>query len=464
MMPYVKGVFCAVLALGGIVLGASLQDWPGTALHAAEEEEGSLRTDGYFSARYVARRAEVTLGTEERTDRDEDLFAQLRIDVTQPEPGRYEFHFFASAKGDLDGEQDRTGYYPLEGVNDTRQDPWVGYVYEAHFDFNYLTDSLRQLRLGRQAGTRDEPIFFDGAAADLEWSRSFGATVYGGYAVHFYELGSDPGDDTLGGLGIDYAPADATKITLDYLAVRDEREPFSSERKDSLTSVGLRQGLGRHWRAAIKARGINGEARDAELRTLGMSETGALSFSAVYFRQFRTQNELSTDLAPYSDVLGQSEPFHSLDVKLRWLFGGDYAVDVGLFRRQLLAETDEGPFNRDYRRYYSVLDVDNLWFERFSVSLVAERWDAGTREVSTGGCELAYRTAAADAARYSAGSYYSIYKYDYYVELGERTRVRTYYVKADVPLGGGYSVNGAYEYEDAGDRFQTLKVGTRYDF
>lgn len=64
----------------------------------------------------------------------------------------------------------------------------------------------------------------------------------------------------------------------------------------------------------------------------------------------------------------------------------------------------------------------------------------------------------------SAGSYYSLYKYDYYISLGERTRVRTYYVKADYPFAQRYAASGSYEFERGLEDYQTIKLGIRYDF
>ncbi len=63
----------------------------------------------------------------------------------------------------------------------------------------------------------------------------------------------------------------------------------------------------------------------------------------------------------------------------------------------------------------------------------------------------------------SAASY-SLYKYDYYTELGFRQKVQTYYMNGKVPLGKGVSINSSYEYEDSIEKYQTFKLGMRYDF
>jgi len=68
------------------------------------------------------------------------------------------------------------------------------------------------------------------------------------------------------------------------------------------------------------------------------------------------------------------------------------------------------------------------------------------------------------ARKVNAGSYYSLYKYDYYSSLGERTNVRTYYVKCDYPFAQHYTLNGSYEFEQGLEDYQTAKLGMRYDF
>ncbi len=438
-------------------------------VQSTEEEEGeteasSMALDGYVAAKYVSRTARPAQGSEIEEEGDEDLFAHLRVDAAFPRERRYEFHFLGLVRSDLDGEQSRQGFFPFEDTGDTNKSATAGYVFEAHFDVNHALAFLTQLLLGRQAGTRDELIFFDGLAADLHTFKPLRLTVYGGRAVHFFEVNGDAGSDSLAGLGIDLFPKSPTRVSLDYLSTEDQREP-GRELKDRLVALKIKQRFSRHWRGLAKARNINGEQRDFKLRATGSFPKAGVGLNAAYFRQYRTQNELSQEFSPIFDILGQSHPFHSLDLKLRWAFATDYGIHLGYFRRELREEEDEGPFNRQYDRAFAIFDMDHFLFHRFSTALTAERWKSGAQSFESSGLDLGYRLGDGPShARLNGGTYYSLYKYDYYADLGERTRVRTYYVKGKLPLDGGFSVNGAFEYEKTLEIYQTLKLGGRYDF
>jgi hypothetical protein len=445
-------------------------------LIAAQDGEGEaerFRVDGYVSARVVTRKAEIATETPAREESDQDLYGQLRLDVTMPREKRYEFHFLGAFRNDLDGEQDRQGYYPLEDIGDTGTATHKEYIYEAHLDANYLLAAMPQLRLGRQAGTRDEPIFFDGVAADLGPGRRFNLTVYGGRAVHFFELDTPEGDDALWGAGVDYEVIPPTRLSLDYLSVDDIRDP-GNDRQDELISLRIAQYLTEHWRLLVKGRNINGAPRDVRLRSLTAFPAASVDVSVIYFRQMRAQNELSNETSLYFDIVGQSEPFQSLDLKVRWQPGEDYAFDVGTFKRELLEpETTQGPFNREFSRSYLVFEVDNLILTGAFLGLTGERWKSDTTEVGTHGFDLGYKyQSGLRKGRVTLGSYFSLYKYDYYLELGERTEVRTYYVDVKAPVGDAFLVTANVEQEEVGgfeslpgsETFTRTTLGVRYDF
>jgi len=477
MHKAVKFSLLLILALGVAlpIWGADPQETTppaGGTETPAEEDPGHFRYDGYLSARYVYRKAEIGTQDPALTATDQDLYSQLRLDATQPLAQRYEWHVLLTARQDLDGNQDLTGYYPYEGIGDTGSSSSKGYLYEAHFDINHLFRPMSQLRLGRQAGTRDEPIFFDGLAADLDLAREMILVVYGGRAVHFFELDGTETSDRLWGAGTDMRLFEPTTLSVDYLAARDLRESDDS-RLDRQIAVKIEQHFGSQWRTLLRGRNINGEPRDVRLRVLGAIKAAALDISTTYFRQIRTQNELSNETSLYFDVLGQSHPFHSLDLKVRWQPGQDYAVDVGGFRRELLEEEDETPFNRQFTRTYATLEVDNLLVAGVFTILTGEQWDSATTDVSTWGLEAGYASKSGRRpSRYSIGSYYSLYQYDYYLELGERTRARTYFLDAQVPAGEQFKFTGRFEQEQADqsnrvdgvDTFQTARLGVRYDF
>jgi hypothetical protein len=427
-----------------------------------EAPETAFTVRGSFSTKYVYR----TTAFSGMQVNDGDFFEQLRLDVTAPKKKDYEFHFLGTARERLGNDQSQSGFSPFEDISDTYPSRAIGFIYDAHLDINNLLSYLPQIRIGRQAGTRDEPVFFDGIAADVAVGQRLNLTVYGGAAVHFYELNNTWGSDTLAGAGIDYSPFNSTMLSLDYLDVHDERDPFlGADQHDQQYSIAVRQRFTPFLRAMAKYRYLNSDPRDIKVRVIKTFPEADLELSLSYFKQFRTQNELSNEFSSFFDVLGQSVPFQSYDVKVRKMFGRHYALDIGYFQRSLVTAQEENAFNRDYKRSFAVFEIGDLLLDGLTLSLIGDYWDANERTSTSGGFDVEYKFKnKMKKAKIGMGSYYSLYKYDYYVQLGERQKVRTYYLNGTVPLTKGLFVTAKYEYEQSVEDYQTFKIGMRYDF
>ena len=449
-------------------MGLTPLSWTTNVAQANEDDAGvfdDMAWHGYTSLRYVQRNATLAKGAGNASDTD--LYGALRLDMTQPKAQAYEFHYMGTARSDLDGKQDEFGFSPFEGVSDAGNSATIGYLYEAHFDFNYLLHDMPQLRLGRQAGTRDEPIYFDGAAADFAISRDVNTTVYLGRAVHFFELSSESTSDNLAGLGVDYRPFQPTRLGFDYLSTHDVRNPDtgSADLNDRQVSLRWWQRFGANWRGFARARLLNDAQRDTTLSFAGLLADGSVMLNGSFFRQHRAQNELSIEFSNYYDIIGRSEPYDAIDFKVRWLLTPHYGLDVGYYNRALSADAAEGPFNRDFSRYFLIFDVTDRIAAGLTLTLVVEHWEATTTSNDSTGFDVGYRFESwGRRATVNVGSTFSLYKYDYYTELGERTDVQTTYLKGKVPLGGGFTVTAGFEQEATIETYTRLNVGAKYDF
>ena len=430
---------------------------------AAEQQRQPSALRGTFTTDYQFR----TTTVDGQRESDNDLYEKLRIDYSRsPETG-YEIHLFGTARQDLDGDQDRKYFFPFEDIGDTYSHWWSGQLYEAHIDFNKPTNYISQVRVGRQSGTRDEPIFFDGVAADFIAAGKLNVTVYGGVAVHFYEVNDNWGSDYLGGAGLDYSPFRKTMLSLDYLYVHDKRDPFlGSDQNDELISLKAWQQFGAFLRTIAAYRQLNNEPRDIKVRAIQAFSGIDVDLSLTYFRQFREQKELSNELSLYYDVIGTSDPFQSFDIKIRKFFGRHYALDLGYFTRDLIKDYQESAFNRKYRRAFVVFDMTDVFVEGLSFAILGEYWNTENKtEYTSAGLDATYRfKKEKKSASIALGTYYSLYKYDYYNLLGEREDVQTYYIKTKIPLSRATTMNARYEYEDSIENYHVLKIGVAYDF
>ena len=431
---------------------------------ASPPDEPSTNVNGYFSARYAYRTSSSSAGGRIS---DQDFFGDLRVDITRPKRNDYEFHFLGSVRSDLDGNQEVTNFYPLETVWDTFGSRTVGKVYEAYLVANGEPAGYdTRTRVGRQAGTRDEPVYFDGVALDVGKDK-WNLTLYGGAAIHFFEVNTHWGDDALEGAGIDYRLFPSTGVSADFLAVKDKRTFTAAEDTvhDRMVSFKLWQRFEPFTRITAKYRLLDGDPRDLSVKLVTATQATDIEASLNYFRQFRTQYELSNELSLFYDVIGQSDPYQSYDIKVRKFFADRVALDLGYYKRELLHESDESSFNKDFHRVFVDVEVLDLFLNNLSGTVLAEQWESHGRSYNALGADLSYKIKRnGKEAKVSIGTNYSLYKYDYYIEPGVRENVRTYYVSAKYPLNHGLSVNGAYEYEHSFENYQTLRLGMRYDF
>ena len=375
----------------------------------------------------------------------------------------YEVHFLGDERVDIDGNVNETSFNPFESIGDSQQNQ--GRIYEANVDRNHL-GKVRKLRIGRQSYTRDSWLLYDGLSAILALSHSTKVVVLAGIPVHFYE--ETPGNDTLGGLSVDYLPSRSSKLSLDFLSVKDERESRDgiSDQNDQLVSVQYSQRFfDRDSRALVRYRWINDLPRDFKIHSANRNVVGGLEFELSYFRQFRSQKELSDEFSSYYDIIGESLPHQTANIKIRKQFGDDYLLDVVYFQKSLLEDEEETAFNREYSRTSAVFAIENLMAYGLDFSINAETWDSDTYSGNTGGFDIEYQTERSRrSTKVSLGHYFTLYKYDYYLELGERTQVTTTDLKTKVPFGMNYNLTARYLIEQSIEDYQKVEIGIQYLF
>ncbi len=454
--PYLLRGLISLLLLHSSVEAA------GSSVQKIPDADDPLQFQGYISGRYISRSSHIA----DETVRDEDAFSELRLDMSRPKTNSYELHLFGTLRYDILGDRNGKSFYPYEDIGNTSRHRTMGQLYEAHLALNKPFAGATQIRIGRQDGLRDEPVFFDGIAADFAVAQKLAMTVYGGASVHFFELDNRWGDDRLAGIGMDLFPLSGVGINLDYLYVDDKLTPSGMvTRHDHLASFRMNQRFSPNLRTTVKARSVNDDPRDIMLRAAATAPDAGLEIIGSYFRQFRLQNELSNEFSPYYDILGQSSPYQSYDVKTRVVLGRRFAIDLGYFQRSLLQRAEENAFNRSFRRTYAVLDITGLLLKGLSLSIIAEHWRSGPQDFSSSGYDLGYAfKQGGRSPSIHAGSYYSLYKYDYYLLYGERTSVRTDYVKLELPFARRFALSGSFETERSLEAYKTAKMGMRYEF
>ncbi|MBI2920841.1 MAG: hypothetical protein HYY18_07115, partial [Planctomycetes bacterium] len=145
--------------------------------------------------------------------------------------------------------------------------------------------------------------------------------------------------------------------------------------------------------------------------------------------------------------------------------GKHVSVEAGTDIRRLWDIDDEGPYNREFSRYWLTPMLQDWPVKGLSVSVTGEYW--AVRHTSNGdfrswGGDITWKPSK--QLKLSAGTAFALYKYDY-VDGIERERVQTYYAKAAWSPWKFLKFDLGYEYEHLDDAdFHIVKAGVTLSF
>ncbi|MBI3008699.1 MAG: hypothetical protein HYY56_04200 [Candidatus Omnitrophica bacterium] len=420
----------------------------GVGLEAATMPE----IHGYSRQEYRVRWSE--------TQEDQDFYQYLSLNLGKEGKDKVTGSFFSRLSADIDGRQSGNSFYPFADITDTYQDNINGRIYQAYLDFNDVK-YLSKLRLGRQYVYEGETVQFDGARLELKpYWENIDFSFYGGVPTHLYE--SSLSGDWILGTGIEGRPLDGTRLRLDYVYVEDDNATWGDHNDDLWVLSG--------WQRVMDNLNLNGKysfldkkERDASLRANLNYPDKDLSFQASYFRQLETLRDFSVEFSPFYPVAGEYFPFHQYDFSCRKGFGEKLGIEAGVSTRDLVEDTTETNFNHEYDRYFITISIYEFLLEDTEFSLTAEQWSSND-DIRTLGFEAEKKFNK--SVEVKAGSYYSLYKYDYYTSQ-ERDDVRTAFFELELKPWKKKDVEWEIRYEaedDDFDVYHTLKTGIKCNF
>lgn len=362
---------------------------------------------------------------------------------------------------DLDGFSGPRGAF--SGLQEAWNDRLHGYLYSAWVESDQVLDGAA-LRLGRQEVLREDALWFDGLRAGYRPAAEWSLSAYGGVPVHFSE--SQRAGDALAGAGAEWAAAPGVRLGADEIYLRDEQEWLAGGRREvARSNLTLLSGS---WRAAPSAllRGTASWIGDRSRRqTLGAS----WSDPQTEWRgqvQLRHQNDygevVATELSPLAAVLGDVAPYwHGLAEVYR-RFGSDVEVGVGAARRFLEEESDEGAYNREYRRYFASLHVERFLGPELDAGVRGDVWDPGAGALTAFGGFVGWDYAG--SGRVEVGTDFALYRFDLFAGR-EYIEDRQYYVRAEQAVVDGLKVRARYARDTS--QYGTdhlIEVGLALDF
>lgn len=392
---------------------------------------------------------------------DQDIYQYLNVDLNN-DRAQVSGHFFGRITADIDGRQDNEAYYPFASVYDTRDQSVYGNLYSAYLDLNQVP-GVKKVRLGRQS-MYDAPVFlhFDGVMIESrEWKEAAALALgaYGGSPSRFFE--SDNENDVVYGAWVQARPWAGARVRADYAHVDDDN--LYGEQNDDFVALSAWQQLGPYARVHAFYSRLEDQNRDLQLDAVYYNPEMDFMVMASYYELLETQKIQSIDFDPFYAALFEYYPYWQGRVIATKGIGEMFYVEGGADLRQLKDDADAGNFNHEFVRYFGTLGMRDRE-SGLAASLTGEVWDSEDQleRIESLSGDVSY--APDKNFKISAGSYYALYKFDYYLSE-EKERVQTYYTRLRYSPTEVLSLDGSYEYEDGEyDDFQTVKLGFRYSF
>lgn len=430
--------------------------------------QADIDIHGYLSTKYRLR------ATDEWSD--QDIYQYVGLDVGDPLADRITGHLFARGTADIDGRQDTNGFYVFDSITDTYDENFDFRLYYAYLDIHRVAN-LKKARIGRQI-MYDAPvvIYFDGGLAETIEFKSlanFQVGVYGGIPTHLYEsYENNTQEDVIGGAFIKVRPWKGGKIGVHWTHVEDEY--LYGKEKNDFYAFEIWQALSQRLRVHAKYTRIEEEDRDVIASASFYDPGQDLMIQGSYYELLETEKNRAVEFDPFYVSAREYFPYRQYRLLASKGIGEHVSVEGGFDMRSLKDEGDRSNYNHEFFRYFAVLYLIDFPVDGLEISGTGEVWDSKDQieQIESYGGEVSYEFI--ERAKASLGTYYSLYKYDYYLNK-EKDRVQTYYagLKYSPREGFGFKVNYEYENDDFDDKnfkgdevekYQTLKVELKYSF
>jgi hypothetical protein len=413
---------------------------------APQSEEDGVPIHGEVQLRYRGRRTDDA--------EQHDLYTTLALDVGDAERNPFTAHLMGRLWLDLGGDDPNDLFF---GTEDRFGSPH-GLLYYAYADAHRV-DGFESIRLGRQQ-IWDTPVFvvFDGLRLEPKELGGLRLGAYGGLRTQYYDE-STP-DDLVGGVYGEGRPWEGGRLRVDYMRLEDEQR--LGDASDDLLGLGLWQQLGEELALESEFTALEGRGRDLRLRAHYLEPESELMLQGTYYAMLQTQKEQALEVDPYFSSLAEYFPFQQVGLLASKAFGEHLSVDVGLDLRRLDDEDEVGEFNHEFERYYLSTVFPDLLLDGLELTLTADVWQDDQQDVRTWGADL--RREFKRDLEAALGSYYSLYKYDLFLD-SERDDVRTYYAKLRYGRGEAVTLDLGLDYEDDDfEEYLTPRVGVRWRF
>ncbi|MBU0991134.1 MAG: hypothetical protein KJ737_01465 [Proteobacteria bacterium] len=351
------------------------------------------------------------------------------------------------------------------------------FVYEAYASFNQ-TMPFVNIKAGRHYVSYQFPVHIDGVSAAIPFSEEQGLFyMYAGKDVDLYGF-EDGIDGTPIGAGMTTFLGEKTELGMEYLQIREEKDDTETDNKSKETYRQSSFSFKRYLdtgKAGATLKTFDNNIESVKLSAAISPVTMEnVQITVSYFRQFIEVEQKPSALSPFLSLLGSIKPYQEMSFQISKGFerknlviwgGGDW--------RDLLEDNNDSSFNHSYFHAYLALEKSEFFLKDLCLFVQADSWqsmieqsvieeDRSDKRIVTCGGELEYQFSG--KTRFGVGSYYSLYKYDYYSDLNEKTDVYSTFAKIKFVPADSIRLNVEYQLDIYDIKEHSVTITTEWQF
>jgi hypothetical protein len=396
------------------------------------------------------------LGVNSPDDSDNDLRLLLQGGYGSP-GGSFSANFSGGLWWDLDGATERGDLATFGSMRDEHDLTLNVYSLWGQYDAagTAAGKALRYVKAGRQTTALGLPVTFDGLHAQFKGGApNLEFFVLGGRTAHFYELDDELFEDWIASVGGIWRILPELQLTLDYRFQLEANQETSDDAvMDNSYGLEARYRVSPYLAFSAYGRGLDDTFSHVGAAGRIASQEAKIGLDLRIDSQTVKLTEVTQGLDPYFAILGPSLPY------VRWSADAwkEIPTKVGLFgvhggwQGKVIVEGEDQAFNRNFGKLYVMGTVQDLMVAGLYANFITELHFAGlspTDAVNEGSVAVGGAAGWKNrVVRAEGGSFFSRYKYRYYVDLEEAANVRTVYAETSVKIQDWLSARLRYEFE-----------------
>jgi len=305
---------------------------------------------------------------------------------------------------------------------------------------------IRSIKAGRQYISGIFSAHLDGLSSSIDlFTPAINVSLYQGSHVELFE--TDAGKSEVSGNRLKLSTPFRTVLIFEEQSLKQEKDPSES----GISGVWTQRGLSVIKQFDAGMISITGQYHEGEFKSIeykaSVFEKTSFDLSILYYRQFKEVSQMPSFTIPalFTGELSPVKPYERFVVNLNKSFSGDTRIlSAGLERRSLILQEDESDFNHSYNHAYTALTFTS--HQGSSYTIHGDIWqETGglDNKILTGGAEYQYSNP--QYIRFRLGTFYSLYKYDYYSDLDEKNDVYTVFTEIKHLFPGGFYIKERYD-------------------